>query len=306
ALGVGAWGAAMFHFMTHACFKALLFLAAGVIIQALHEEHDIFRMGGLREELPLVFWTFLLGGAALAGFPLVTAGFYSKDLILAEAWSAGPAGRWLWAVGWLGALLTAVYIFRVIFIVFFGAVKTKVVKRPGNAMRIPLLILAGLSVMAGFVETPQSLGHVTLFSRFISTALPLAREGGSERSVELMLSALAIAASLGGIALAWLLFRGSRRLVENLVRTDVGGAVHRFWLAGWGFDWLYDVLIVQPFLWLARANKQDVLDAPYQGMAYVSLWSYRALRTSQTGNLRWYAAVIATGSVMIVALALLL
>jgi len=90
------------------------------------------------------------------------------------------------------------------------------------------------------------------------------------------------------------------------VRTDVGGAVHRFWLAGWGFDWLYDVLIVQPFLWLARANKQDVLDAPYQGMAYVSLWSYRALRTSQTGNLRWYAAVIATGSVMIVALALLL
>ena len=306
ALGVGAWGAAMFHFLTHACFKALLFLAAGVIIQALREEHDIFRMGGLRKELPLVYWTFLVGGAALAGFPLVTAGFYSKDLILAEAWSAGPAGHWLWGVGWLGALLTAVYTFRVIFVVFFGAVKTKVVKRPGHAMRIPLLILAVLSVMAGFVETPQSLGHVTLFSRFISTALPVAREAGNEGSVELILQGLAMAASLGGIGLAWLLFLGSRRSVEGLVRTDLGQAVHRFWFAGWGFDWLYDALIVRPFLWLAEVNKEDILDAPYRGVTYVSLWSYRSLRSLQTGKVRWYAAVIAAGSVVIVAVALLL
>ena len=108
ALGVGAWGAAMFHFMTHAFFKALLFLAAGVLIQALNHEHDIFRMGGLWRQLPVAFWTFLVGGAALAGFPLITAGFYSKDLILAQAWSSGLAGHWLWAAGWIGALLTAV------------------------------------------------------------------------------------------------------------------------------------------------------------------------------------------------------
>ncbi len=306
ALGVGAWGAAMFHFMTHAFFKALLFLAAGVVIQALHEEHDIFRMGGLRRELPLVFWTFLVGGAALAGFPLVTAGFYSKDLILAQAWSSGTAGHWLWAAGWVGALLTAVYIFRVIFIVFFGEAKGEVEKRPGNAIRIPLVILAVLSVVAGFLEVPRSLGHVMLFSQFISTALPVAPEGVGGGSTEETLQALAIAASLGGIILACLLFLGRRPFVEDLARTDLGGAVHRFWFAGWGFDWLYDLLLVRPFLWLAQVNRQDILDAPYRGVAQVSLWSYRALRSSQTGQLRWYATAIATGAVVIVAIALLL
>ena len=91
ALGVGAWSAAMFHFMTHAFFKALLFLAAGAVIHALHHEHDMFKMGGLRKRLPLVFWTFVAGAASLAALPLVTSGFYSKDLILWSAWSDGAS-----------------------------------------------------------------------------------------------------------------------------------------------------------------------------------------------------------------------
>ena len=99
ALGVGAWSAAIFHFMTHAFFKALLFLAAGVIIEALHHEHDIFRMGGLRKELPVAFWTFLIAGCSLAGLPLITAGFYSKDLILWSAGSSAAGSTGLWAAG---------------------------------------------------------------------------------------------------------------------------------------------------------------------------------------------------------------
>src|SRR5438270_58650 len=114
ALGLGAWSAAIFHFMTHAFFKALLFLAAGVVIQAMHHEHDMFRMGGLRFDLPLAFWSFVIGGSALAGLPLITAGFFSKDLILWQAW-AGPNGTgWFWIAGMLGAALTSCDTFRLI------------------------------------------------------------------------------------------------------------------------------------------------------------------------------------------------
>ena len=137
ALGVGAWSAAIFHFMTHAFFKALLFLSAGVVVQRLGEEHDIFKMGGLRQRLPLAFWTFLIGSISLAALPLIDAGFYSKDLILWEAWSDGALGPWLWAAGLIGALLTAIYIFRVVFVVFFGPLKLEPTGPTGLAHRHP-------------------------------------------------------------------------------------------------------------------------------------------------------------------------
>jgi NADH-quinone oxidoreductase subunit L len=144
ALGVGAWTAAIFHFMTHAFFKALLFLSAGAVILSLHEEHDIFKMGGLRKRLPLPFWSFLIGSAALAALPWVTAGFYSKDLILLQTWSSGAVG--LWVLGLLGALLTALYSFRAVFIAFFGEPRTEVVPDPRYGIRIaiPLVILSVL------------------------------------------------------------------------------------------------------------------------------------------------------------------
>ncbi len=292
ALGVGSPGAAMFHFMTHACFKALLFLAAGVVIQALHHEHDIFKMGGLRKELPLAFWTFLAGGASLAGFPFITAGYYSKDRILAEAWLSGGAGHWLWAAGWIGALLTALYIFRVVFIVFFGETQGGVEKRPGTAIRIPLVILAVLALTAGF------LGRVHLFG----WGTP---EAGSGAAAQQILQVLAMCASLGGIFLAYLLFLPGRGLVDRLAGTATGGALHGFWLHGWRFDWMYDRLFVQPLLWVTAVNKRDVLDIPFRGVAQLSLWCYGTLRGSQTGRLRWYATAIAAGSVAIVAIVLL-
>src|SRR4051812_16706962 len=172
ALGLGAWSAAMFHFMTHAFFKALLFLAAGVVIQAMHHEQDMFRMGGLRFGLPLAFWSFVIGGSALAGLPLITAGFFSKDLILWQAW-AGPNGNGgFWIAGLLGATLTSFYTFRLILLVFYGPEKLEVSYKPGAVAAIPLVTLCVLSLIGGYVDTPPDFGGVPVLSNFLNRVLP--------------------------------------------------------------------------------------------------------------------------------------
>ncbi|HEY7322236.1 MAG TPA: NADH-quinone oxidoreductase subunit L, partial [Candidatus Binatia bacterium] len=139
ALGVGAWSAAIFHLVTHAFFKALLFLGAGAIIMGLHHEHNMFKMGGLWKQLPVTFWTFLIASASLAALPWVTAGFYSKDLILIEAWTSPKGSSWLWAGALLGAFLTSLYTFRMVFITFFGEAQQEVTKKPGLRVGIPLV-----------------------------------------------------------------------------------------------------------------------------------------------------------------------
>ena len=165
AMGIGAWSAAVFHFMIHAFFKALLFLSAGAVIHLLHDEHDMFKMGGLRKKMPVIFITFLIGGASLSALPLITAGFYSKDQILWFGWSSVTSSHWLWLAGITGALLTSLYTFRMIFITFFGEVKTEPVHKPGLLMTIPLIILAVLSLVGGFIEMPENMGPVHLFSK---------------------------------------------------------------------------------------------------------------------------------------------
>jgi NADH-quinone oxidoreductase subunit L len=306
ALGVGAWSAAIFHLMTHAFFKALLFLAAGVVILHLHHEHDIFRMGGLHHRLPVAFWTFLIGSASLAALPLVTAGFYSKEWILREAW-AGPAGSpWLWAAGTIGALLTSIYIFRVVFRVFFGTPQARVDDKPSLRMHLVLLVLAVLSVVGGFVEVPQTLVHVTRFSDFLHTALPSPGGAHGELSTEFALQIIASVVSLLGIALAYLLFLSRPQLIDALTGTAWGAAVQRWWFAGWGFDWVYDKLVVEPYIWMAQVNKDDVLDAISRGTARFARQAHRLLSQTQTGQVRWYAASIAAGSVIFIALAVFL
>jgi NADH-quinone oxidoreductase subunit L len=258
ALGVGAWSAAIFHFMTHAFFKALLFLGAGVVIQMLHEEHGMFRMGGLRTQLPVTFWTFLMASASLAALPLVTAGFYSKDLILWEAWSSSTGSPCLWVAGLAGALLTSIYTFRMVFLTFFGPPKAQVSRKPGLRMKIPLVILAVLSVVGGFVELPGPLGDLPLFSDFLQSALPAATGVRGGASTELMLQGIAAAVSLLGISVTYVLFLRRLQYTESLVHTSGGTALHHLWFAGWGFDWLYDRCLVQPYVWIADAD--DVID----------------------------------------------
>jgi NADH-quinone oxidoreductase subunit L len=304
ALGVGAWAAALFHFTTHALFKALLFLAAGAVIQSLHEEHDIFRMGGLRDALPVPFWTFLIGAASLAGFPLVTAGFYSKDWILWEAWASPIGSPWLWGAGMSGALLTAIYSFRLVFRVFFGERQTEVCTKPGSVMNIPLVTLAGLSLVSGVLQLPRALGDVPFFGQFVGSALPSV-EATASVMTELAFQVLTMTVTLLGIFTAYVLFLRRPELVAALAGTAWGGALSRFLFNGWGFDRLYDVLFVRPFLWVARANKDDLIDQAYDGLAWLSRDCYAALRWTQTGQIRWYAAVLAAGSIVIVALAVL-
>ncbi len=164
ALGVGAWSAAIFHFMIHAFFKALLFLGAGIIIVVLNQEHNIFKMGGLRKKMPAVFITFLIGSASLSALPLITAGFYSKDQILWDSYSSLNGGILLWVAGITGALITALYSFRMIFITFYGETKTEPSFVPGKLMSIPVTILALLSVTGGYIDTPGFLGNIQFFS----------------------------------------------------------------------------------------------------------------------------------------------
>ncbi|MHB8143783.1 MAG: NADH-quinone oxidoreductase subunit L [Thermoleophilia bacterium] len=298
ALGVGAWSAAIFHFMTHAFFKALLFLGAGVVIQGLEEEHDMFRMGGLRRQLPLVFWTFLIGAASLAALPLVTAGFYSKDLILWEAWSSPDGSPWLWAAGLAGAFLTSVYTFRMVFLTFFGRPRGAAVSRqPGRSMQAPLLVLAVLSLIGGFVEVPK----LPLLSDYLSHALPALPAGGSA-ALELALELIAIAASLAGVYLAYHLFLRRPEQAKALAKTSAGRLLHRWWFAGWGFDWLYEHALVIPYVSLARAGRSDLFDLAVTGIARLVAGTGRLLSRTQTGRTRWYAAGIAAGAIIILAL----
>jgi NADH-quinone oxidoreductase subunit L len=304
AMGVGAWTAGIFHFMTHAFFKSLLFLAAGVVIDAMHEEHNIFKMGGLRKKLPLVFGVFLIAGCSLAGLPLITAGFYSKGLIVWEVWSSPQGNVILWLAGVVGVLLTALYIFRVIFLVFFGEAKASVTKRPGYKIQIPLVVLAVLSLVGGFVNLPPELGNEPLFTRLLDTALPPVEQGPFGPLTEMRSEGFLALAFLIGLGLAYLLYLRNRQWSDALTATRVGKALHEFWFADWGFDWCYDKLFVQPVLWFARIDKGDVVDASYTGVADLNEFLYRRLSLTENGQVRWYAASIAAGTVIFVAIVL--
>ena len=266
AMGVGAWTAGIFHFMTHAFFKSLLFLAAGVVIDAMHEEH--------------------------------------KGLIVWEVWSSPQANVILWLAGVVGVLLTALYIFRVIFLVFFGEVKASVTKRPGYKIQIPLVVLAVLSLVGGFVNLPPALGNEPLFTRLLDTALPPVEQGPFGPLTEMRSEGFLALAFLIGLGLAYLLYLRNRQWSDALTATRVGKALHEFWFADWGFDWCYDKLFVQPVLWFARIDKGDVVDAFYTGVADLNELLYRRLSLTENGQVRWYAASIAAGTVIFVAIVL--
>jgi NADH-quinone oxidoreductase subunit L len=298
ALGVGAWQAAIFHFMTHAFFKALLFLGAGVIINALHDEHSIFRMGGLRKELPVAFWTFLIAGCSLAGLPFITAGFFSKDLIIWGALSAERGHPGLWIAGIIGALLTSLYTFRLIFRVFFGPLGTPVTKRPGYAMTVPLLVLAFLSIVGGYLKQP--------LLDFLHSVLPPTIEAPTGALTEIHSETIAGVVFLLGLYFAYLFHLQKRSLADAIVASPVGRTLHQWWFSGWGFDWIYDKAFVQPFIRAAEINKSDFVDAFYTGVARWAELFYRGLSQTETGRVRWYAMGMAAGSVVFIAMVLFL
>jgi NADH-quinone oxidoreductase subunit L len=290
ALGVGAWSAAIFHFMIHAFFKALLFLAGGAVILLLHEEHDIFKMGGLRKKMPVIFWTFLIGSASLAALPLITAGFYSKDQILWFAWSASNGNPWLWAAGFVGAFLTSLYTFRMVFITFFGDAKTEPSHQAGKLITVPLIILAVFSLLAGFIELPGSMGSFHPFSNLVDTLLPgviLTHENVPEIVFQL----LATVISLSGIYLAYLFYLKKPALTTSFDHSRLS----HFFYKGWGFDRVYDILFVKPVVWLSDIDKNDFIDLFSKSLAMVTVSFNQMLSLLQNGKVRWAIMAFAIG-----------
>ena len=292
ALGVGAWDAAIFHLMTHAFFKALLFLASGAVINACHHEQNIFKMGGLWKKLPLAYASFIVGGAALAALPLITAGFYSKDEILWEAFASGH--QWLLYAGLAGAFLTSIYTFRLIFIAFHGEQKTEAHAGHGIAHWLPLVTLIVLSTFIGALISPplagvlpQSVGHAG---------------GEAKHSLEIASGAIAII----GIVLAALLFLGKRSFATAVAQSAPGRFLSAWWFAAWGFDWLYDKLFVRPYLLLCRLLAHDPIDRSIGLIPRLARGGNALLASSETGQVRWYATSIAGGAVLVLAVLLFL
>lgn len=281
ALGSGAWAAAIFHLTTHAFFKALLFLAAGAVILSLHHEQDIFKMGGLWRSLPVSFWTFLIGAAALVALPF-TSGAASKHEILYAAYTADP---WLWAAGTLGALLTGLYTSRLLLIAFFGPKRTPAHEHLGWNMILPLLVLASLSLFGGHLE----MSHDEVLPRAEVPAL------------DSFTSAITAAAPFAGILLGYFFYGTERRYVDALVRHPLGASLYRFWFSGWGMDWLYDRLFVRPFVFLAALNRGDVVDHIYQTFIVLARHGHALLVPTQSGQLRRYAAGMLFGAALIIA-----
>ena len=285
ALGVGAWGGAIFHLMTHAFFKALLFLSAGSVIIATHHEQNIFRMGGLRRSLPFVYLCFLVGGSALAALPLVTAGFFSKDEILWQVFVAGQQP--LLIAGLIGAFLTSLYTFRLIFTVFHGQAHCEAHAGKGMAHHLPLLVLMLLSTTVGALISPPLAS--------VLPAGPGAHVEEGKHALELLSSAIALL----GVALAAGLFLGKRTLVARLSQNTFCKMLSTLWLHAWGFDWLYDRLFVKPYLLLTRILAADPLDKTIEGIAGISLFFHRMLGRSVTGHLRWYVTSLGLGAILV-------
>ncbi len=306
ALGVGAWSAAVFHFMIHAFFKALLFLGAGAIIMVLHHEHNMFKMGGLYKKLPVIFWTFLIASASLAALPLISAGFYSKDLILWETFASTAGGTQLWFLGYVGAFITALYTARMVFVTFFGPTGIEPTQRPGLLITLPLVVLALFSFAGGFIELPHTLGHVQVFSGFIHHTLPHLEIGDVAESSELILQIITGLTSLIAVGAAYVLYVRRRIWTDSIKKSKLVTQLHSFWKAGWGFDTAYENILVRPVVYLSRINKNDVVDLIPLGLSKAMLYFNNVLVYSQNGKLRWYMAVITLGAILTLTISILL
>ncbi len=289
ALGVQAWDAAIFHLMTHAFFKALLFLASGSVILACHHEQNIFKMGGLSKRIPFVYLCFLVGGAALSALPLLTAGFYSKDEILWGALANGHINLML--AGLVGALMTSLYTFRMIFIVFHGEAQTNAHPVKGITHTLPLLVLLVLSTFVGAQIVPPLMG-----------VLPENTTGhDGKMTLEIVSGVVAVA----GILLAAALYLGKRNVVNATANSAAGRFFSTWWFHAWGFDALYNWVFVKPFKGITRLLQHDPLNSLMNIPAILSSWSNKGLRWSENGQVRWYATSLGLGAVLVLALLLL-
>ena len=306
-LGAGAFTGAMFHLVTHAFFKALLFLGAGSVIHAMGGEQDIRRMGGLSRRMPQTYITFLAGTLAIAGIPPLS-GFFSKDEILLHV--AGHSVS-LWALGAVGALLTAFYMFRLLFLVFGGVFRGTEeehhhLHESPAVMTLPLLILAILTVIAGVLNLPEALGGNGRLTSFLSPVLAgaertMALSVPMELSTEMLFMGITLLGSIGAAVFAWYRFRrgGHGLLPDDAPRSLFARlAIRKFYV-----DELYERLITRPLDCLSRLLHEWVelrfIDRIVNGAGNLAVWTGNTLRYIQAGNVGFYMFMMILGIILI-------
>ncbi|GAA6203262.1 NADH-quinone oxidoreductase subunit L [Thalassotalea sp. SU-HH00458] len=289
-LGAGAWSAGIFHLMTHAFFKALLFLTAGAVIYALHHQQNIFKMGGVLKRLPFESSLFIIGLICLMALP-GTSGFFSKEAIIGQLWSSTTAGQALWWCAILGAFLTSVYSCRLFFIAFLGQERFShsVTNLSNKGLKASLITLALLSLVGGFLVPDLS-------GVFVN-----ATQGVNNVVEPEWLHSVAIATPIVGIVFSWFYFSQYRSAEPNIYQQaqlkENQNPIVRYCFSGLGFDHLYELVFIKPFVFIARLNKRDVVDQCIMSITwYVGLWR-DILVYSQNGLMRWYAAAFAIGLV---------
>jgi len=314
ACGVGAYSAGIFHLMTHAFFKALLFLAAGSVIHALSGEQDMRVMGGLRKRIPVTFWTMTMGVFAIAGLPPLAA-FFSKDEILYQTflWD-NPLAKLLWAVGMFTAFLTSFYMFRLWFKTFFGAPRfdeheVHVHESPA-VMTIPLILLAILSIVGGWVGVPLAFGGHNEFEHFLDPVFnPTTHivEHVATRNAEPILAAASVLTALLGLYFAWLFYYkkpGTAATLAERIKPVYNLLDHKYWV-----DEIYGRFIVAPLFIVSRYVLGGLIDTGIvQGSAAVATGTTRGagsiVRRMQSGNIRSYAGWLAFGAAAVIAIVL--
>ncbi|MFC2075490.1 NADH-quinone oxidoreductase subunit L [candidate division KSB1 bacterium] len=298
-VGLGAYSAGVFHLATHAFFKALLFLGAGSVMHAMADELDIRKMGALRKKLPATFITFFIAGLAISGVPPF-AGFFSKDEILAHAFHNGH--YWIYGIGLLTAALTAFYIFRVIFMVFFGKSRWDDGVKPHESppvMTWPLGILAFFSAVAGFAGLPLANG--TPIGRFLAPAVSEAHAAGGLNLEMVLLMLVSVAAAVAGIYLAYAMYVSRR--IDPVALKNRFERVYQLMLNKYYVDELYFAVFVHPLVkgsrWVWQRFDLAVIDGMVNGAAKVVQRLAAGLRRLQTGETAVYALAIFIGAILI-------
>ena len=300
AVGLGAYGAAIFHVFTHAFFKACLFLGAGSVIHALGGEQDMRKMGGLRARMPTTYRTYVIATLAIAGAPL-TAGFFSKDLILWQAFSHGALE--LWAIGFLTAGMTAFYMFRQLFMVFHGECRASAhaqahLHESPATMTVPLVILAAGSIFAGWLGAPEYLWG-SKWDHWLAPVFGAQEAHHGSVAVEIYVTLATLALVGAAIYLAYARYGRPGVKIAQDAETS-GGVFYRLSLNKYYIDELYDVAIVRPFTalsdWLARVFDPGVIDGIANGIAGTARGMSVLWQGLQTGNVQHYLAGFLVGT----------
>jgi NADH-quinone oxidoreductase subunit L len=312
ALGVGAYTGALFHVMTHAFFKALLFLGAGSVIHGMGGEQDLRKMGGLKKALPITFYTFAIGTIAIAGIPPF-AGFFSKDEILAHAYAASPL---FWVLGVIGALLTAFYMFRLFFLTFFGEFRgTKEqqhhLHESPMSMTLPLIVLAVLAVVAGYANFPEIFGGKHYLQTYLAPVFKdsVAKSAGHHLShnTELMLMAVSVLGVLISIFVAYNTYI-SKKVVPEAEEATLS-PLHKLIYNKYYVDEIYDALIVKPLYALStfghRFIELGIIDNIVNAVGSITLLKGKMYAKIQTGHTTFYLFVMVLGIIGILAYSLL-